>query len=187
MRSCVVALSIVGALVAAPRSAEAKATRWHVDVDATYLRGSVKYLTVPVPNIQCLTMDCRVTGVERMDVGRLHFGLGYGTLTLEGSVAVPVREEAPYRALSAGFRLQTSADAVIALAFRFAYVRSTVRGIDGQGGRAGVGLVLNFHAACQLYAEASIEASTVSSALNETGTMLSYAPLVGAGLRMSLR
>lgn len=178
---------MVGALLAAPSSADAKATRWHLDVDATYLRGSVKYLWVPVPNVQCLTMDCRIAGVDRMDVGRLHFGLGYGTLTLEGSMAIPVREAAPYRSLSAGIRLQTSADAVMAIAFRFAYVRSTVRGVDGQGGRAGIGLVLNFHAACQIYAEASIEASSVSSSMRETGTMLSYTPLVGAGLRMSLR
>ncbi len=177
----------MGILAAAPRPAFAKATRWHLDVDATYLRGSVHYLTVPAPNPQCLVMDCRIAGVDRMDVARATFGIGYGTLTLEGTLAIPVRERAPYRALSAGIRLQTSADAVIALAFRFAYVRSEVRGLEGQGGRAALGFVMRFHAGFQLYAEASIEASSVPRSLHETGTLLSYTPLVGAGWRMSLR
>lgn len=178
--------ALAGVVSVAPGPALAKATRWHLDIDATYLRGSVKYMTVPVPNLQCLNMDCRIAGVDRMDVARTSFGLGYGTLTLEGAIAFPVREPAPYRAMSAGFRLQTSADAVIALAFRFAYIRSTVRGIDGEGGRAGIGFVIRFSGAAQVFAEASIEVSTVPASLHETGTIFSYTPLVGAGLRMSL-
>lgn len=180
-------MTLVGILGAAPQPALARATRWHLDVDATYLRGSVHYLTVPAPNPQCVVMDCRVEGVDRMDVARATLGIGYGTLTLEGAVAFPAREPAPYRALSAGIRLQTSADAVIALALRFAYVWSEVRGIDGQGGRAAAGFVMRFHAGFQLYGEASIEASSVPRSLRETGTLLSYTPLVGAGWRMSLR
>lgn len=178
---------LVGALLCSAAPASARATRWHLDIDAAYLRGSVHFAHVPVPNIACLKVDCRIEGIDQMDVGHATFGLGYGTLTLEGSLSIPVREAVPYRAFSAGIRLQSSADAVIAVAFRFAYVRSTIRGLDGQGGRAAIAFVIRFHPAFQLYAEGSIEASTVPEALHETGTMLSYTPLVGLGVRMSLQ
>lgn len=182
-------ISMLALVVAAlaPAVAQARATRWHADVDASYTRGSLHFLNVPVLDARCLRADCRVEGIDRMDVARASFGIGYGVLTIEGSVAIPAREPLPYRALSAGVRLQTSADAPIALAFRFAYLRSSVRGLEGQGGRAALAFVMRFDAAFQLYAEGSIEATTVPSELQETGTVLSYVPLVGAGIRMTLR
>ena len=184
MDRCLVVL-LLGLGLLVPRVAVARATRWHADVDMSYMRGSLRFVNVPAYSVQCLEMDCRVLGVDRIDVARATLGLGYGVLTFEGAVAFAAKGGMPYRSFTAGLRLQTSADAPIALAFRFAYVRSCLLGLEGQGGRAAVGLVLRFHHAFQLYAEASIEATTVPAVLQKTGTLMSYTPLVGLGVRMS--
>jgi hypothetical protein len=180
-----VALAAAFLLCAPP--AFARATRWHLDVDVTYLRGALRYFTVPVPTEQCLLGDCSMPSLAPLHLARPTVGLGYGVLTIEAGVAFPVKVKAPYLAWSAGFRLETSTEAPIAIVLRAAYQRTRIEGGAGHGGRIALEFLLRFHPGFQVYAEGAFEVSSVPASLHAYGTYFSYASMVGLGLRMSLR
>jgi hypothetical protein len=174
------------AILCAAAPAWGRATRWHLDVDAAYLRGSLRYFDLPVPVPQC-EGGCTIPRIDSLHVARTGVGLGYGILTLEGSVSFPVKYRSPYLAWSAGFRVETSSEAPIALAFRFAYLETTINNVAGRGGRGGLSFLIRFHPGVVVYAEGTIEAHSVPRSVQAYGTYLSYASMVGCGMRMSLR
>lgn len=182
--ACLLALGTVPVL---PRESEARATRWHADVDTAYLRGVLGYVAQPLPLPQCAAGACTLPAVPELHVVRLGGAIGYGVFSLEVSHSIPVKFAVPYVVWSAGFRLESSTEAPIGLALRCAYLETHINRVYGRGGRAGLSFLLRFHPGVVLYAEAQIEVSTVTAAYVETGTLLSYTPTVGGGLRMSLR
>jgi hypothetical protein len=179
---------------------------WHFDLDVGYGRSEVRFVVpasyagacdavtalppdtppelIPAPPAACALPNATV------DVMRGSIGLGHGGFTLEASLVLDrsvfdgsKSTAEPYLAWSAGVRLDTSWTSIFALTFRFAYVRRESTGLAGEGGRAGVGLIVRLAPWLVLYGEASIDATTVPSWMSDGGALLSYTSWLGGGTR----
>lgn len=117
-------------------------------------------------------------------------GVGFGILTLEGSAMLPVQQHVQGEGahigsvLSAGVRIDTGWQSIVALSFRFAYVHRT-GDYEGEGARAGVGLLVRPTQMLSIYGEASVDATTVPASMSERGAIFSYATMLGGGLRLA--
>ncbi len=179
---------------------------WHFDVDLGYGRSEVRFAVpasyagacdavtvlppdtppelVPTPPVACALPNTTV------DVMRGTLGVGNGGFTFEASLVVDRSvfdgsgsTSEPYLAWSGGVRLDTSWTGVFAFQFRFAYVRRESTGIAGEGGRAGMGLIVRLVPWLVLYGEASIDLTTVPAWMSDGGALFSYTSWYGGGLR----
>jgi hypothetical protein len=112
--------------------------------------------------------------------------VAHAGFALEASLGVPLGlpDDRPLVVWSAGVRIDTGWDAFLSLMFRFAYVRRW-GDLEGEGGRAGIGIQIRPVQAIAGYAEASIDATTVPTVMNDAGTLFSYSTFLGGGLRLS--
>lgn len=113
-------------------------------------------------------------------------GLGLGRLTLEGSVAMPTRDQVQHSTWTGGVRIDTSLDAILSVFFRLAYVQRRGGGVPGKGGRLGLGLQVRPGVSwLVLYGEAALQATSVPPPLRDTGTVLAYTTWLGGGARFA--
>ena len=180
---------------------------WHVDVDLSYGPSDVRFVVpasyagvcdavtavpagTPPEAVPAAPAACGLPETT-VDVARGTVGVGHGGVTVEASLVLDRSvfdasvggASEPYLAWSAGVRFDSSWTSVLALSFRFAYVRRESTGLAGEGGRAGVGIVLRMIPWLVLYGEASIDATTVPSWMNDGGALFSYTTWLGGGMR----
>ncbi|MEM7610040.1 MAG: hypothetical protein AAF411_32230, partial [Myxococcota bacterium] len=136
---------------------ESPPSPFHVDIDAGWQRLSIRYvvpLALAVPDCECGLQPLRV------DLMRLSGSIGWGGISLEGSVAKPLRSSLSLFVWTAGIRLDTSYRAPLSLGIRIAYLRR--RGdAEATGGRASAALQLRPTRKLVLYAEAGAEGTNV--------------------------
>ena len=162
---------------------------WRLELDAAYGVSGVRFFTVgAVVSDLCPPDACTMpVSPEGFDahVARATAGIGFGVITLEASVAAPVSGTAvAYIPWSAGLRLDTSWTDLIAVFFRFAYV-GRWGDLEGEGGRAAIGLLLRPIQAIVLYGEASADVTSVPGELRAQGALFSYATFLGGGARFA--
>lgn len=178
----VVALTLTAAFVSAARAEEP--SPWHVDVDMSYGRAQLAYVSIPVPEEMCPSAGCSPANVTEPGL-RLALGAGHAGLGLEVGLSAPTDSNGGVPVTGfAGIRADTAWDAPLSVFFRFAYVRR-LAGAEGEGGRAGIGITVRPLVGFAVYAEASAEVTSVSSSMNEVGTLFAWSTFVGGGLRLS--
>jgi len=211
LRSAIALLAsgLVLASTARADDADDSPSPWHFDVDVSYGRSEVRFVVPASYAGACDAVTAAPAGTPpealpsppaacalpktSVDVMRGTLGIGHGGLTLEASLVIDrsvfdgnASGSEPYLAWSAGVRLDSSWTSAFALSFRFAYVRRESTGIAGEGGRAGIGLLLRPAPWLVLYAEAAIDATTVPAWMNDGGALFSYTSWLGGGLRFEL-
>jgi hypothetical protein len=110
-------------------------------------------------------------------------GIGWGGLTLEGSVALPVDSDLDLTQIGVGVRLDTSYLAMFSVYFRAHYIIQT-GDIEGVGGHFGVGMQLWVIPQMSFYAEAAADLTSVPESMQSEGTLFSYARYFGGGVRL---
>jgi len=187
--SAVLTVSLVAVGPTSARADDEDLSPWRLELDAAYGVSSVDFFTVGAvvsdlcPPDACATM-ATPTGFDA-SMARATAGLGFGVVTLEASVAAPIEgTSAAYIPWTLGLRLDTSWTDLIAVFFRFAYV-GRWGAIPGEGGRAGIGLLLRLVQEIVLYGEASADVTTVSEEMRAQGALFSYASFLGGGARFS--
>lgn len=169
---------------------------FHVDFDLGYSETRTRFF-VASDAVDCpegLESVCAefVDDPPEVDAQTLRgtIGVGFGILTLEGSAMLPVQQHVQGEGahigsvLSAGLRIDTGWQSIIALSFRFAYVHRT-GDYEGEGGRAGIGLLVRPTQMLSIYGEASVDATTVPETMSDRGAIFSYATMFGGGLRLA--
>jgi hypothetical protein len=111
-------------------------------------------------------------------------GIGYGILTLEASLAMGL-ESVDYTHLAAGVRLDTGMG-FFAFQFRFRYVKRFTEDFAGEGGGAGIGILVRPADWLTLYAEASAEATMLPDSVMAEMQILpvTFSYSGGGGLRI---
>ncbi|MCC7542841.1 MAG: hypothetical protein IT379_41885 [Deltaproteobacteria bacterium] len=159
---------------------------WHLALDAAYGRAHTGFLGVG--SFVAPSADAEVSQPPQpreREIVRVSVALGLAGLALEGGATLSLGQRA-YVAWSAGFRLETSWEAPLAVVFRLAFVERT-GDAAGRGGRAGLGLAVRPWLPLSLYADASAEATTTPAALRDAGTYVAYALCVTGGARVAFR
>lgn len=184
MESVVSTLLALGLALPSAVRAEDAPSPWHVDLDVSYGRDEVGFVGAPIPDSVCGGTPCAPEGTIARSL-RIGVGLGHAGFTLEGSLSGRIGSaDGGHAVLSAGIRADTGWDAPVSLFFRFAYVRR-VAGLEGEGGRTGMGLAVRPLVGLALYGEVSADVTSVPHAMNEIGTFLSWSTFVGGGARLS--
>lgn len=157
----------------------------HIDLDFAVFQTEVDFVDSSDVLAECLPpIPCGVDGFTTT-TARASGSIGLGSLNLEGSLSVPL--DLPGVELvtwSAGLRIDSSQDGWLSLQLRLAYV-GRLGDVEGQGARAGLGLIVRPAWWISLYAEASAEATSVPTTFNDMGALFSYATHLGGGLRLS--
>jgi hypothetical protein len=176
------ALTLTAVCVSPARADEP--SPWHADIDVAYGRAETAYVSIPVPEEMCPSATCAPAPVTEPSL-RLAIGAGHAGFGLEAGVSAPTSSRGGTPATGfAGLRADTAWDAPLSVFFRFAYVRR-LGGVDGEGGRAGIGITLRPLVGLALYAEAFADATSVPSSMNDVGTLFAWSTFLGGGARFS--
>lgn len=171
-----------------PAAEEPSRSAFRLELGLGWSRAVTRYMSVaPAAGERCELAGVACGGPRSTTVPTVRgtAGVGIGALTLEGSVAVPVRGETASSTWTGGIRIDTSTDAVLSVFFRFAYVHR--RGeLSGQGGRFGLGVQIRPGVRwLTLFGEAALQASSVPTYMNDRGTLFAYTTWLGFGARLA--
>lgn len=175
------ASTLVAAPVAADEGDDDSLSPFHVSIDVAWVRAKVRFFSTSDVLPTCFEEVC---GPEGFDTAMMRgaIGLGIGGLTLEATMAKAMETDFEHYVWSAGLRLDTSYRGVVSLMIRGAYIERWGE-IGGRGGRFGAGLQLRFIRQIVLYAEGSVDITTVSESMGNQGALFSYATYIAVGMR----
>ncbi len=178
-------LALVATLCAANTATAQERSPFHVELDVGYVNQAADYVSmtdvVPICPDGSPPENCSPTG-RNVHLMRGIAGIGWGGLTLEAAIAMPVASELDLTQVGVGVRFDTSYAGMFSVYFRAHYLIQMGE-IEGEGGHVGVGMQLWFIPQMSLYAEAAADLTSVPESMQSQGTLFSYARYFGGGLR----
>ena len=157
----------------------------HMDFDASAGLSNTRFVSAADVSVAFCKGDeaCDPPNLS-VAVLRASLAVGWEAYSVEATLELPLEGESTLGTVASfGARVDTAPESWLSLQFRLAYVRR-MGAFDGQGARFGVGVVLRPLDFAAFYGEGSGDVTTVPAAMNDAGTLFSYAYYVGGGIRL---
>lgn len=176
-------LALASCLVPAPVAADDgdDLSPFHLSLDVSWVRAKVRFFSTSDVLPTCFEEVCGPQGFDTAMM-RGAVGIGVGGLTLEASMAKAFETDFEHYVWTAGLRLDTNYRGVVSLMIRGAYLERW-GAIEGRGGRFGAGLQFRFIRQIVLYAEGSVDVTTVPESMGNQGALFSYGTSIAVGIR----